>query len=150
MSQAEFTGLVPLLQVHDLPVSLAFYCDGLGFDVLDASDPVEDGGRSYVHWCWLRAGGADLMLNTRYDTGEQPPLRDLARASAHGDIALYLSHPDLDDLRARLNARGIEAGPVTKTAYGARELSLTDPDDFILAIHKNWPAACKGFPKQRG
>lgn len=136
MTQAEFTGLVPLLQVHDMPVSLSFYRDGLGFDVLDASDPVEDGGRSYVHWCWLRAGGADLMLNTRYDTGEQPPQRDLDRAAGHGDIVLYLSHPDLDALRAGLDARGMECGPVTKTAYGARELSLTDPDGFGIAIHE--------------
>lgn len=136
MASHDFTGLVPLLQVHDMTESLAFYRDGLGFEVLDATEPVEDGGRRYVHWCWLRRGGADLMLNTRYDTGEQPAQRDPSHRPGHGNVSLYLSHPDLDALYAELSARGLAPAEIVETEYGARELNLVDPDGFAIAVHE--------------
>ena len=41
----DFRGLPPLIQVFDMPTSLRFYCDVLGFTVVSAS-----GERPFSSW----------------------------------------------------------------------------------------------------
>jgi glyoxylase I family protein len=38
----DFEGLTPLIQVFDMPTSIRFYRDVLGFDIVTASGPVPD------------------------------------------------------------------------------------------------------------
>jgi catechol 2,3-dioxygenase-like lactoylglutathione lyase family enzyme len=52
-------GLAPLLQVFDMPASIHFYRDILGFEVVNTSGPGDD-----VGWALLRLNGVELMLNT--------------------------------------------------------------------------------------
>jgi glyoxylase I family protein len=70
-------GLRPLLQVFDMPTSLRFYRDVLGFAEVQKS-----GERDDVHWAWLRRDEAEVMLNTAYDDGERPSAPDAARVAA--------------------------------------------------------------------
>lgn len=65
-------GLTPLIGVFDMPRSLAFYRDLLGFSVVSASPEVETKEGRFSHWMWLRFGKADIMLNTQYDSNERP------------------------------------------------------------------------------
>lgn len=67
-------GLTPLIGVFDMPRALAFYRDVLGFVVVSASPEVEtvEGRFSHWIWMWLRFGGAEIMLNTQYDSNERP------------------------------------------------------------------------------
>jgi glyoxylase I family protein len=44
MMRAEFQGLTPMIEVFDMPASLHFYRDVLGFEVVTASGPVPDCG----------------------------------------------------------------------------------------------------------
>ena len=60
----EVLGLVPLLQVYDMPTSVRFYRDKLGFEMVSTSPPM---GEDYFHWCLLRLDQAELMLNTAYE-----------------------------------------------------------------------------------
>ena len=64
-------GLCPLIQVFDMDDSLHFYCELLGFEIVEKS---AGGG-----WAWLRHGTAELMLNTAYDEGDRPEKPDPAR-----------------------------------------------------------------------
>lgn len=48
---------VPFLGVTDMPASLRFYVDGLGFEM---TKHWVDQDR--LRWCWLQHGGAALML----------------------------------------------------------------------------------------
>jgi catechol 2,3-dioxygenase-like lactoylglutathione lyase family enzyme len=98
----ETTGMTPLLHVFDMPVALAFYCDRLGFSVVDHSPEVETPEGRFSHWAWLRLGPCDLMLNTAYDAGERPAERDAARQASHGDTCLYFGCADVDAVRAAL------------------------------------------------
>jgi catechol 2,3-dioxygenase-like lactoylglutathione lyase family enzyme len=52
-------GLCPLLQVFDMPKSIAFYRDVLGFEVVS---PVPEGDE--CDWALLRLNESELMLNT--------------------------------------------------------------------------------------
>lgn len=63
--------MAPLLQVFDMPTSLAFYRDLLGFERVDDSDAGDASD-----WVWLRLHGVDLMLNTAYESDSRPPAPD--------------------------------------------------------------------------
>ncbi len=61
------SGMAPLLQVFDMPASLGFYRDVLGFEVVQDSGNGDDSS-----WVWLRLNDADLMLNDQYEPGAVP------------------------------------------------------------------------------
>lgn len=125
--------MVPLIQVFDMPRSLAFYRQ-LGFQVADASPEVETPEGRFSHWMWLRLGAASLMLNTAYDSGERPPRPDQARMAGHGDTALFVMVEDVAAMRAQLIAAGVDAPPIVHPGYGLARMTLTDPDGYELVF----------------
>jgi len=66
----EVRGMAPLLQVFDMPTSIAFYRDVLGFEVVTTSKPQGE----HFDWALLRLKGVELMLNTSYEQDTRPPL----------------------------------------------------------------------------
>ncbi|HMH68860.1 MAG TPA: VOC family protein [Pinirhizobacter sp.] len=122
------------MQVFDMPTSLAFYRDKLGFDVVSASPVVETPEGTFSHWMWLRSGSVDLMLNTAYDAGERPGTPDAFRMATHGDTCLYIGCPDLDGAYATFTRAGLKIDPPAMASYGIRQLSLRDPDNFDLVF----------------
>jgi glyoxylase I family protein len=117
------SGLAPLLEVFDLPASIAFYRDVLGFELVS-------GDASW--WCMLKMGEASLMLNTAYEDHERPGLPEKARVLGHADTSLYFSSPDPDEVYAQLCKKGWTATAPTVTSYGMRQVSTKDPDGFRL------------------
>jgi glyoxylase I family protein len=115
--------LTPLLEVFDLPASLAFYRDILGFSLLSGDDQ---------WWCIIGLGETRIMLNTAYEHDERPPAPDPARVRGHGDISLYFSTPDPDRVYAELREKGCTISEPTTTDYGMRQVSLKDPDGYRL------------------
>jgi glyoxylase I family protein len=132
----EVGGLAPLIQVYDMNEALGFYRDALGFAPVQASAEVDAPEGRYVHWCWLRLGGAHLMLNTAYDEGERPSQRDPARQAAHGDTGLFFDCPDPDAVAAHLRAQGIVVRGPRDASYGMRQLFVTDPDGYELCFQR--------------
>ena len=130
----QLTYLCPLIQVFDMVESVRFYCELLGFEVVQASREVETPEGRFFHWCWLRLGSANLMLNTAYDAGERPPVRDTARQAHHADTGLYFGCTDVDAVYAALVARGLAIDPPHDTSYGMRQLHLRDPDGYALCF----------------
>ncbi len=117
--------LCPLIQVYDMPTSLRFYRDTLGFAEVQKSGQGDD-----VGWAWLRFGEAELMLNTAYDLGERPAVPDPARSAAHADMILFLGCEDLENAYAYLVAHGVKAEPPKVAPYGMKQLYATDPDGY--------------------
>jgi len=68
----EVRGIVPLLQVFDMPTAVKFYCDVVGFEVV-----MTDGKPApNCDWILLRMQGFELMLNTAYEgPARQRPCR---------------------------------------------------------------------------
>ena len=125
-------GLCPLLQVFDMPRSLGFYRDILGF-----SEVGKSGKGDNVGWAWLRHGEAEVMLNTAYDEGERPAVPDPARVAAHADTIVYMGCEDLDAAYAYLQASGVQAEPPKVAPYGMKQLYATDPDGYGICFQ--WP-----------
>lgn len=117
---------VPLLQVFDMQTSLTFYCDVLGFEIVQQSDP--------DWWAMIRLGEATLMLNTAYEDNERPSEPDPQRTRGHQDVSLYFDFDDLDALYTHLKANGCDVSPPADTTYGLRQLSVRDPDGYELCF----------------
>jgi glyoxylase I family protein len=118
-------GLCPLIQVYDMPTSLRFYRDVLGFVEVEKSGQSDE-----VGWVWLRHGEAEVMLNTAYDVGERPPAPDRARVAAHADTILFVGCQDLEGAYALLVAHGVTAEPPKVAPYGMKQLYAADPDGY--------------------
>jgi glyoxylase I family protein len=130
----EIRGMAPLLQVFDMPTSIAFYRDVLGFEVVSTSNP----GQDRFGWARLQFNGVELMLNTAYDDDVRPPVPDQARIAAHEDTAIYFGCPDVDAAYAHLRARRLDVKSPTVAPYGMKQLYVTDPDGYNLCFQ--WPA----------
>jgi len=126
---ADFRGLTPLIQVFDMPASLRFYCDVLGFTVVTASGPVPDCG-----WALLRRNADEIMLNTQFEDGNRPPVPDRARRASHRDTCFYFGCYDVDAAYAHLQANGVAAQKPSTAPYGMRQLHFEDPDGFNLCF----------------
>ncbi len=116
-------GLTPLLEVFDLPASIAFHRDVLGFELVA-------GDESW--WCMLKLGDATLMLNTAYENHERPSEPEPARVRGHADTSLYFSSPNLDEIYVDLRSKGCTVTEPMITSYGMRQISTKDPDGFQL------------------
>jgi catechol 2,3-dioxygenase-like lactoylglutathione lyase family enzyme len=130
----EVRGVTTLLEIFDMPRSIAFYRDALGFEVVATSQPGDD-----YTWALLRLDDAELMLNTAYDDDQRPPGPDPARVAGHADTGLFFACPDLDAAQAHFRRRGIAVEQPVVREYGMKQLWVTDPDGFRLCFQ--WPAA---------
>ena len=132
----EVRGMAPLLQVYDMPTSVRFYRDVLGFEVISTSPKL---GEDRFHWALLRLTTAELMLNTAYEFDDERPAEpDQARTAAHGDTGLFFSCPDVDAAYEELRGKGVTVRKPVVAPYGMKQLSLRDPDGYGLCFQ--WPA----------
>jgi catechol 2,3-dioxygenase-like lactoylglutathione lyase family enzyme len=121
----EIQGLAPLLQVFDMPTSITFYRDVLGFQVKTTPNP----GKERFDWALLTLNGTELMLNTAYEDDARPSAPDPRRRAAHDDTAIYFAH---------LRSRGIAVNDPKIAHYGMKQLYVSDPDGYNLCFQ--WPA----------
>ncbi len=134
----DIRGMAPLLSVFDMPTSVRFYRDVLGFDVVNQSQPGDNFG-----WCLLRFRGVEVMLNTAYDDDQRPPAPDPARIAAHDDTCLYFGCEDLDGAYQHLRAHGFNAKEPKVAPYGMKQLYVRDPDGYALCFQ--WPATQQAY-----
>lgn len=118
-----------LLQVFDMPTSLAFYRDVLGFEVASEVPPDDQ-----CDWVMLKMLKSELMLNTAYESDERPPQPDPARVAAHRDVILYFDCEDVDAAYAYLRERNVAAKPPAVAPYGMKQLYLLDPDGYEICL----------------
>lgn len=132
----DMRGVCPLIQVFDMPTSLRFYRDILGFEIVSTSPQrsVDD-----YDWVWLRHGAdTELMLNTAYEFDSHPSEPDPVRIAAHEDTCLYIGCPDVDAAHSYLCEKGLTLNEPKVTHYGMKQLYMKDPDGFNICFQ--WKA----------
>ena len=127
-------GVCALLQVFDMPASVRFYRDILGFEIVTTSPREGD----QFDWGLLRLNEANLMLNTAYEQDDRPAQPQPSRVSAHGDTCLYFACHDVDAAYQHLRAHGLEVKEPKVAPYGMKQLYVHDPDGYALCFQ--WSA----------
>jgi len=125
----DVAGFAPLIQVFDMPTSLRFYREVMGFTVVAQSSPGDE-----CDWCMLRRDRMILMLNTAYERDHRPATMDPARIDSHGDTALFFECPDPDAAYSALLEMGVTARKPRVTGYGMKQVYLLDPDGYTLCL----------------
>jgi glyoxylase I family protein len=128
-------GVCTLVLVFDMPTSLKFYRDVLGFEVISTND--DDAGDN-VDWCYLRLGKTELMLNGMYEAHRRPAAPDKKRIATHSDVCLYFGCPDVDGAYRYLRSKGVAVKEPKVAQYGMKQLYVLDPDGYNLCFQ--WEA----------
>lgn len=118
---ANLMTLIPMLTVADLPRTIAFYRDVLGFTVVNSI------GTPEPVWCMLKRDSVSFMFNASSD------LTDEALPKSAKDFQIYYIYPkDVRALHAELRSKGVVVTDLRVTSYGMREFELRDPDQYWL------------------
>ena len=126
MSQAVIAGIAPFFIVSDVPASLAFYRDRLGFEITFQGPDEND-----IFFGIVQRGAAMIIFK---EVG-LPPLpnhkRDIGKGIARWDAYLYV--PDPDELASEYSSKNADFfEPLNDTADGLRGFEIQDIDGYIL------------------
>ena len=115
--------LTPMLRTWDMPASIAFYVDVLGFVCTNASDEPA--------WASLQRDGIELMLS-----GPNTHEGDTAPAFTG---SLYFRIDDAASLWAQVKDAARVCYPLEDFDYGMREFALYDNNDYLLQFGQPLP-----------
>lgn len=122
--------LAASLTVNDLPKSLAWYCDVVGFEIRERH---ERGG--VLRAVSLKAGSVEIVI------GQDDGAKGWNRPKGQGFSLRITTAENVDDIAARIKQRGgTLASEPADTPWGARLFRVTDPDGFLIAISSEPPA----------
>ena len=126
MTQAEISGISPFFIVNNVPSSLSFYRDRLGFEITFQGPAPDD-----IFFGIVRRGGAQILFK---DIGVAPMpnyTRDIKQGIARWDA--FVAVPDPDALAAEFASRDVEFfQPLQDTDDGLRGFELQDADGYVL------------------
>ena len=126
MARAELRGISPFFIVTDVPASLAFYRDRLGFEITFQGPEPGD-----VFFGIVRRGGAQILLKAVGVPPVPNRTRDVKQGIARWDA--YVDVPDPDALAAEFASRQVEfCEPLADTDDGLRGFAVTDADGYVL------------------
>lgn len=126
MTTAGISGIAPFFIVRNVPASLLFYRDRLGFAITFQGPDPDD-----IFFGIVQRGAAMIMLK---DVGVDPMpncTRDIKKGIARWDA--YLHVPDPDALAAEFLSRNVELSePLANTDDGLRGFEVKDADGYVL------------------
>jgi catechol 2,3-dioxygenase-like lactoylglutathione lyase family enzyme len=133
MTQPGISSIAPFFIVKNVPATLEFYRDRLGFDITFQGPEPDD-----IFFGIVRRGGAMIMFK---DVGVDPVpnyTRDIKQGIARWDAYLYV--PDPDALAAEFSSRNVEFfEPLTDTEDGLRGFELQDLNGYVLFFGRPRP-----------
>jgi len=126
MGQAEIVGISPFFIVRDVPTSLAFYRDRLGFEVAYEGPEPDD-----IFFGIVRRGRAQILMKAIGVAPVPNYTRDIKQGIARWDA--FVSVPDPDALAAEFASRNVEFfEPLQDTHDGLRGFEIEDADGYLL------------------
>src|ERR1700741_3782025 len=122
-TRAEVGGVSPLFIVKDVPATLAFYRDRLGFEITFQGPFAND-----IFFGIVQRGRSMIMFK---DVGVEPLPNYKREAGARWDSCFYV--PDPDALAAEFESRNVEfRSPLMNNHDDLRGFELEDSDAYVL------------------
>lgn len=123
---AAISGISPFFIVTDVPASLAFYRDRLGFEVtFEGPEPGD------IFFGIVNRGGAQILMKSVGVAPVPNYTRDIKQGIARWDA--FVSVPAPDALAAEFASRGVEFfEPLQDTPDGLRGFEIKDADGYVL------------------
>ena len=116
--------LTATFTVNDLPKSMAWYCDVMGFTIDQKHE--HDGKLRAVS---LKAGEVRILL------GQDDGAKGMNRVKGVAMSLMFSTAQNVDELAALIKERGgVLADEPADMPWGARVFRVDDPDGFKLAI----------------
>jgi len=126
MTRPAIEAISPFFIVNDVPSSLAFYRDHLGFEITFQGPEPDD-----IFFGIVRRGGAQILLKAVGVSPVPNHTRDVKQGVARWDAFLFV--PDPDALAAEYASRRLEFWePLADTDDGLRGFALKDADGYVL------------------
>jgi catechol 2,3-dioxygenase-like lactoylglutathione lyase family enzyme len=126
MTQAEISSIMPFFIVRDVPSSLAFYEERLGFEITFKGPEPND-----IFFGIVRRGGAAIMVKAVGVDSLPNCTREIGCGIARWDA--YLHVPDPDALAAEYASRDVEFfRPLKDDDDGLRGFEVKDADGYVL------------------
>jgi len=126
MKQASILAISPLFIVRDVPTSLAFYRDRLGFEITFHGPEPHD-----IFFGIVRRGGAQLLLKAVGVAPVPNCTSDVKQGIERWDA--FVEVPDPDALATEFAAKDVEfVEPLADTPDGLRGFALRDADGYVL------------------
>jgi uncharacterized glyoxalase superfamily protein PhnB len=119
ITMPSFLTIVPVLKVADLPRSLEFYTNVLGFTV--AWQAENDGGGENA---MLQAGQTSVLLSTGSHLGDKPQFTG----------TLYFNMSDVRQFFEEIKGQVEVVWPLEIMDYGQQEFGIRDRDGYVLAF----------------
>ena len=119
----EAINIAASFSVNDLPASLAWYRDVVGFSV--DQEHARDGVLRAVS---LRASGVRILL------AQDDGAKGADRVKGEGFSLMLTTRDDIDALAAGIVARGGVLASEPADAFGARVFRARDPNGFLLVF----------------
>ena len=126
MTKPGISCIAPCFIVKDVPSTLAFYRDSLGFDVTFQGPEPND-----IFFGIVERRAAMILFKSVGVDAVPNHTRDVHKGVLRWDA--YLCVPDPDELAAELASRNVEfSEPVKDTHDGLRGFEIRDPDGYVL------------------
>ena len=123
---AEIGGVSPLFIVQNVPATLQFYRDRLGFEVVFEGPEPND-----IFFGMVQRGQAMLMFKAIGVTPMPNYTRDVGQGTANWDAYIYVSNPD--SLYDEFKSRDVEfAAPLGNNSDNLRGFEISDADGYVL------------------
>jgi uncharacterized glyoxalase superfamily protein PhnB len=119
----EMKAVAPMLKTKDLPATIDFYTETLGFSIANEMD--DDNGNPT--WCCLESGGATLMFYSA-DSLDAPP----GPPAMTG--VLYFNPADVRAAWEDLKDVAVVEWELQEMSYGMLEFAIRDCNGYILSF----------------
>jgi lactoylglutathione lyase len=127
MSTISFSSVTPNLVATNMPRSIAFYRDVLGFELHHSAPDAEP-----FAFAWMKRGEVSVFLNDLASVRQEYP--GLLSRPIGGTFTVFIVMEGVDALHESVAGKARVVMPLADKTYGMREFAVEDPDGYVITF----------------